>query len=229
MGKVNKKVLFVSIFSALFATLLLFYYVKNNGTDTSIKYTKTYISVKDIEENKQITEADIKEVSIPENTLVKNAAIMKEEIVGKYTTENIHTDEQFIKTQLVTDLKKTSILEIPDGKRAVSITIDEASSVSYYIKKGDFVDIIANLKKEGAIPNISKIVLQDIEVLAVGSSATIGAKDGGIAKTLVLAASPVDAEKITYLDNFESTRLILRQKEDHTQQATGGAIKNSFK
>ena len=61
--------------------------------------------------------------------------------------------------------------KIPDGMRAVAVKVDEWSGVGGWLKPGVHVDVAAvlSVKDGGKSKTISKIILQNIEVAAVGS------------------------------------------------------------
>ncbi|WP_102348660.1 Flp pilus assembly protein CpaB [Bacillus sp. Marseille-P3661] len=61
-------------------------------------------------------------------------------------------------------------LEIANGKRAISIAVDEVQSVSGFVRPGSIVDIIAILPSPTGDQKSSEILLENIKVLAVGKT-----------------------------------------------------------
>ena len=110
---------------------------------------------------------------------------------------------------------------IPAGKRAVSIAVPKASSVGGFIQQGDYVDVIATFRQRNG-ERITKIVLQDIQVLAMGNTyefegavATMPpAIAASKAELITLALTPEDLEKLMYLDAGTSFRLVLKNPND---------------
>jgi len=139
---------------------------------------------------------------------------------------------------------------IPPGMKAVSLLVDEASSVSYLVQPGDFVDVLAALPRNAAgqpSPQLltglmtagaatgalgspggtleSRVLLQAVEVLAVGrrsrrSEAALRGQDAYTAVTLL--ASMEEAQKLTYArDVLESPMtLVLRSPEDGERETS---------
>ncbi len=138
---------------------------------------------------------------------------------------------------------------IPPGMKAVSLLVDEASSVSYLAQPGDFVDVLAALPRNAGQPSPqlltglmtggspaaalgspggtleSRVLLQAVEVLAVGrrsrrSEAAPRGKDAYTAVTLL--ASMEEAQKLTYArDVLESPMtLVLRSPEDGKRETS---------
>ncbi|MEK6705924.1 MAG: Flp pilus assembly protein CpaB, partial [Bdellovibrionota bacterium] len=63
--------------------------------------------------------------------------------------------------------------QVAPGKRAVAVPVNEVSGVAKLVKPGDRVDLIAVLDLGGSKDaKISKTILQDVVVLAVGRSVT---------------------------------------------------------
>lgn len=61
--------------------------------------------------------------------------------------------------------------EIPEGKRAIPLQIDNIADIIDKIKPGDHVDVIAIVQVPGQQPQTINVpIFQDVEVLAVGSA-----------------------------------------------------------
>ncbi len=110
---------------------------------------------------------------------------------------------------------------IPPGKRAVSIAVSKVTGVGGFIQQGNYVDVIATFKPKKAEP-FSKIVLQDILVLAVGNMFQF---DGAVASSpaaiaagkvdlVTLAVTPEEAERLMFLDSGVTFRLVLKNPQD---------------
>lgn len=124
---------------------------------------------------------------------------------------------------------------VPPGKRAVSIAVSKVTSVGGFVQQGDYVDVIATFKPRGSEP-VTKIVLQDIQVLAVGGSYQFA---GGIptmtpaisaAKVdlITIAVTPEELEKIMQLDEGTSFKFVLKNPNDKDKRVvTKGATQRS--
>lgn len=78
---------------------------------------------------------------------------------------------------------------IPAGKRAYSIQVSKITGVGGFISQGDYVDVIAVFRPRDGVP-FTKIVLQDILVLAIGNLYQF---DGAVATVApAIAASKTD-------------------------------------
>lgn len=153
-------------------------------------------------------------------------------ITNRYTAVTILPDDIMTPIRLMdSDQIPNLARAIPPGKRAVSIAVSKATSVGGFIQQGDYVDVIATFRPRNSEP-ITKIVLQDIQILAVGGTYEF---EGGMAtatpaiaaakmELVTLALTPDDLEKLMFLDSGTSFRLILKNPNDKDKKVlTKGA------
>ena len=116
----------------------------------------------------------------------------------------------------------------------MSINVDEQIAVSGLIRPGDFVDIIVSMEKDeednGTVktvyPRITRILAQNVEVLALGQDQTVtDDKLKDFPKTVTLAIDPGDVEKVVYASEYGVLRLVLRPAGDHGTLDTQGVIR----
>lgn len=155
------------------------------------------------------------------------------QVVGKISMTDISAGEEIIKEKLVGEKEKIGRLayNIPLNKRAVAITIDETSAVSFHIQPGDHVDVVATLDFDSTETDSSAtlFVLQDIEVLSVGAKGGNADKESaGAAKTLTLAVTPDQARPLVLASESGSLRLLLRSPVDNSQYALPAFRVNNF-
>jgi pilus assembly protein CpaB len=232
METVNKKVILISILMAFITTCLIYIYIKQATTRPVIsKNYSVYVATKTLPANHSITESDLMQVRVGEEYLNPKAVTNKSEILGKRLKDRIIEGEQILRDRLVDNNKMTLAYSVPAGKRAVSLNINEQLAVANMVRPGDFVDIIASFDKEdiednGAkivYPRMTKMVLQNIQVLALGQDQVIS--DDKISeppKTLTLAVDPKDTEKLVYASEFGVLRFALRPVGDNTIANIGG-------
>jgi pilus assembly protein CpaB len=116
---------------------------------------------------------------------------------------------------------------IPAGKKAISIEVDQASAVSYFIEPGDLVDVMgtfsalddsAQQAQADVLPQVStRPILQAVEVLAVGSEYRPSERQklepyGSV----TLLVSMEEAAKLIFARDYYNVKLtlILRSKDD---------------
>ncbi|MGH9000819.1 MAG: RcpC/CpaB family pilus assembly protein [Acidimicrobiia bacterium] len=118
---------------------------------------------------------------------------------------------------------------IPKGKQAVAVQLGFVAGLAGYAKPGDHVNIYATVEKgepnAPVQPPLAKLVLADVEVLAVNSPAP-GAGDGKA--TYLLALDAAQAEQAIFFSRFESTWMTLVPEGQSPATTPGRSYTNAF-
>lgn len=237
MEVVNKKLVFLAIVLSLLTSLFIYSYI--NGAVKTTKPTdviKVFVAAKTIEPRAMISDADIKEIQIDKKYILTGAYQNKAEIIGKRVRERILQGEQILKERIFDESKMNLAYSIPEGKRAVSIDVNEASEVANFIKEGDYVDILSTFEKEEITeptgktmyPKITKVILQNVLVLGIGNGSQANDKEPKkeIPKTVTLAVDNKDTEKLIFAAEAGVIRLALRPVGDEEITNFRGTIRN---
>lgn len=182
-------------------------------------------------------------VDIPARTLVNREHVVTKEVpavarhpraltgvgdaIGKYSMETIYAGEQILSNNLADRIPGSTLASrVPEGRRAVGINVSEAAISGGLIAPGDHVDVIAVFKSDRLGFNTSTVVLQDIQVLAVAQN--VVGQDGRVAKdeksttgaekakTVTLAVTLDEAQRLALAEEFGVLRLALRRTDDKT-------------
>jgi len=110
---------------------------------------------------------------------------------------------------------------LPEGKRAVTVRVDDVRGVAGFILPGDFVDVVliaedAQSRRE----NYSEILLQNLKVLAVDQLASERQEQPTVPKAVTLEVTPEQAQKILLATNIGRLSLTLRRLTDETVAAS---------
>jgi pilus assembly protein CpaB len=122
---------------------------------------------------------------------------------------------------------------IPDGFRAMTVKVDDVVGVSGFIMPGTLVDIVVVIdppENSTQKDKVSKIVLQNIKVLASGQNIDKpkNEKEAERVKAVTLQVSPEQAEKLALASSEGTLQLVMRNSVDQGDEATPGANKNSL-
>ena len=122
---------------------------------------------------------------------------------------------------------------IPEGYRAMTVKVDDVVGVSGFIMPGAFVDVVAVItpvdQAAGQNP-ISKIVLENIKVLANGQNID-QPKDGReatLVKAVTLQVTPEEAERLALAANEGKLQLVMRNYGDQEASNTRGVNKRGL-
>lgn len=234
----NMKLLLVSLILAMLATYIGYDYLKEieNTSIDKPKYIKIIVAARDIPARAKIDASMIEEIEVNETSYLLNSLQKKDEILGKFTKGKILKGELIPKERLMEENTEDLSLRIPDGKRAVSVSINEMSGVGDLIRPGDYVDVYVTVDEyiidrktsKTVYPQITKLLLQDIEVLAVSKEMErIDEKrtDIPIAYAVTLAVNAYQGEKLVHGEDFGRLKLALRPLTDKKIYNTPGAVR----
>ena len=123
---------------------------------------------------------------------------------------------------------------IPEGYRAMTVAVNEVVGVSGFIMPGTLVDIVVVItppKGSGVEEMISKIVLQNIKVLASGQNIDKPKNDREVERSIravTLQVTPEQAEKLALASSEGKLQLVMRNSVDQADEQTAGANKRSL-
>ena len=123
---------------------------------------------------------------------------------------------------------------IPEGFRAMTVKVDDVVGVSGFIMPGTLVDIVVVIqppKGSGNEEMISKIVLQNIKVLASGQNIDKPKNDRDVERSIravTLQVTPEQAEKLALASSEGKLQLVMRNSVDQADEPTSGANKKSL-
>ncbi|MBI3037608.1 Flp pilus assembly protein CpaB [bacterium] len=165
---------------------------------------------------------DIKEIvasSVPPSAYSSIASITNKYTSVTILAGDIMTPERILEGDAIPALS----FAIPKGKRAVTIAVSKERGVAGFIQQGDIVDVIATFRPSTFNKDtVTKIVLQDILILAVGNSyefdmaiaSPTPSLPAGKAEFVTLAVSPEELERLVYLDSGVTFRLVLKNPNE---------------
>jgi pilus assembly protein CpaB len=176
------------------------------------------------------------ETAIVPNKFVQPQAVTSlDRISGMITVAPISKGEQISLSKLVQE-KKAGGGDLagvtPAGKRAVSIIVDNMSSLAGMVQPGDYVDVLATLPipaqgQDGKVVTQMAVIplFQNVLVLAVGQNtgsiqaagryAEAPASSGGGGNSLItLALGPQEANLVAFVQEQGKMRLIMRSPAD---------------
>jgi pilus assembly protein CpaB len=122
---------------------------------------------------------------------------------------------------------------IPEGYRAMTVKVDDAAGISGFIQPGALVDVVVVIdprEGSGMQDPISKIVLQNIKVLANGQNIDKpkDEREANSVKAVTLQVTPEQAEKLALASNEGKLQLVMRNQIDQGDEQTPGVNKRGL-
>jgi pilus assembly protein CpaB len=201
----------------------------NNGNMTKIAVAKV-----DIPLGTKIIPEQVGEVEVPAGTTPDGTFESAAKLVGRVAVVNIAPREAITDAKLApegTDGGLTAV--IPEGYRAMTVKVDDAVGVSGFIQPGAVVDVVVVIDpRENGINQdpISKVVLQNIKVLANGQNIDKpkNEREATTVKAVTLQVTPEQAEKLALAANEGKLQLIMRNSTDQGDSQTTGINKRTL-
>lgn len=170
-----------------------------------------------------VGEEDIRLVDWPVDAVPEGYARSVAEVVGRGLIQGVQMNEAFLETKLAGRGSGGGLpIVVPEGMRALSIRVDEIVGVAGFIDQGTRVDVLLSTASATG-EQVTRIVLQNIEVLARGQSIQRDEQGTPLIVTAVtLAVTPEQAEQLT-LATSGRIQLALRNMVDVREVRTAGA------
>jgi len=127
----------------------------------------------------------------------------------------LQRNELILKTKVTGPGQRASLSALLDeGKRAVTVRVDDVRGVAGFVLPGDRVDVVlirSVPSPSGSKENISDVLLQHIKVLAVDQLANEQQEKPTVARAVTLEVDTDQAQKILLATDVGKLALILRQ------------------
>ncbi|MCP2088306.1 Flp pilus assembly protein CpaB [Paraburkholderia aspalathi] len=204
-------------------------------SQTSSATTKVVVAASDINLGQRISPDFLKVADWPSNSVPPGSFTDMQKLEGRVLKESLLHGEPILEAKLspVGTLGGLSAV-INEGKRAITVRVNDVIGVAGFALPGNYVDIIVNTQKDSKDPgtqrdqNISKIVLEKILVLAVAQEVGRDETKPKVVDAVTLEVSPEQAEKIDLARSIGTLSLVLRNQVDPQATDTIGATKASL-
>jgi len=166
----------------------------------------------------------------PDGTFAK----IDENIVGRVAITRIAAREPVTEGRLAPLGSAAGLSSvIPEGYRAMNVRVDDVVGISGFIMPGTLVDVVVVIEppdNDSSRERVSKIVLQNIKVLANGANLDKpkNEKEAERVKTVTLQVTPEQAEKLALASSEGRLQLVMRNSIDQNDEVTSGATKKSL-
>ncbi len=165
----------------------------------------------------------------PKDNYPKDAIADPKVAVGRTVLRDFVRGEPMVEGKLVPPNKPAGLLSlrVPQGMRAFSVKVNEVVGVGGFIVPDTRVDVVVTTAVASRSQDqVSKIVLENIQVLAAGQVVEQQKDNKPVTvNTVTLAVTPDDAEKLALASNDGKIQLVMRNYADSDNVVTGGIDK----
>jgi pilus assembly protein CpaB len=192
------------------------------------------VAAVDIELGGQLSPEMLKMVKWPTGSVPPGAFAQLAVLDGRVAKTAIMRGEPVMESKLAPMGTKGGLSAVvQEGKRAMTVRVNDVVGVAGFALPGNYVDIMVNTSDEGSRRgnqdrSISKIVLERILVLAVAQEASRDTTKPRVVNAVTLEVTPEEAEKLDLARSVGTLSLVLRNQVDPKPGDTEGATKSSL-
>ncbi len=216
---------------AVVASVSLYNYLKGQeervkiAMEEAVATDKVVVAAREIPIGTPIEPALVRTAEWPRTSMPEGAFRSTQEVQGRVAIQTIGKGDPITERKLRPKEGPPGIMtyKIPEGHRAMTVAVDQVSGVAGFITPGSMVDVILTSQPPGYKQKISKIIFQNVPVLATGQIIEQREDKAVIVPTVTLDVTPEDAEKLTMATSTGSLRLLLRRTGDTELASTVGA------
>ncbi|HOA74486.1 MAG TPA: Flp pilus assembly protein CpaB [Phycisphaerae bacterium] len=203
-----------------FVALKIFVNVLQNAkASTTSELVPVVYAATNIEPTLEIQESMIEIRHVSKEAFPETGFKDKSEVVGRVTMYPVPKGTPIAAMLLAPKGTPPGMaVMIEEGYRAVAVKIDESAGVAGWIKPGSRVDVIvllSNPDRSQGNQSFSKVILQNVEVLAVGQElGKAGDTAATVTKTVTLKVTPEDVPTLHLAETKGKLRLAMRGQND---------------
>jgi len=161
-----------------------------------------------------VTPDSVVEIPWFSNSLPEGAFAVKDDLLNggrRVVLSPLKRGEAVLRSKITGPGQRASLASLLDeGKRAVTVPVDDVRGVAGFVLPGDFVDIVV-IADDGSTKrqSYSDILLEHIKVLAIDQVASEGEGQPTVAKAVTVEVTKEQAQKILLATNIGKLSLIL--------------------
>lgn len=227
----NTRSLVMAVVALLFGSLAVFVAMRWMTDQTAAATEKVVTAAKDVDIGTQLTGNMVRIANWPTGSAPKGVVTDPAKVEGRVLTVSLMEGEPVLESKLAPIGAEAGLPAlIKDGNRAITVRVNEVIGVAGFTMPGNFVDILVNLQQDQKNETVSKIVLENIRVLAVAQD--VGRAKGDtkakIVNAVTLEVTPEQAEKLDLARSVGTLSLVLRSQTDKKPLTTTGARRENL-
>jgi pilus assembly protein CpaB len=228
----KRPVIFVALagLAAMLASVVVYSALKKREAEVQRAMAKTVyivVAASDLSLGTKIDPGELKLVRWSADAIPEGAFTNPGQVAGAIVKNEFVANDPIVATKLFLGEKTAGVMPllIPPGMRAVSVQVDEVSDIAGFILPHAHVDILVALSNQGQGQGdkpFSKIVLQNVEVLAVAQEIEKKKDEPELVKVVTVLVTPQDAERLALATREGVLHLAMRNYADNKIVLTSG-------
>ncbi len=215
--------------AAMLAAVVVYSALKRREAEVQqalAKNVEIVVAAYDLPLGTKIESSELKLAKWSSDAIPEGAYTDMHQAIGSYVKSQFVSNEPIVANKLFLGQKTAGVMPllIPFGMRAVSVPVDEVSDIAGFVLPHTRVDVLVALAgSEANSKPLAKIVLQNVEVLAVAQEVEMKKDAPEVVKVVTLLVSPQEAERLALANREGTLRLAMRNYNDNKIVLTSGA------
>lgn len=219
----------ISLIAGVTAMVLALRWLTQQSTITT---DKVVVAANDLGAGQSVDAQRLRLIDWPAGNVPAGTFKRLEDLDGRVVKVNVLKDEPILESKLAAKGTRGGLSAvINEGKRAITVRVNDVVGVAGFALPGNYVDVIVNTQKDASRDrdqSFSKIVLERILVLAVAQEASRDDTKPRVVNAVTLEVTPQEAEKIDLARSVGTLSLVLRNQVDPDAAKTTGATKDTL-
>jgi pilus assembly protein CpaB len=227
---------FALLFLAVLIGLAAAVYAANMASKQTVASNKVVVAAVDIDLGGRINPQMLTTMDWPAGSVPAGAFKDISELQDRVAKVGVMKGEAVVERKLAPPGSKGGLSAvIAEGKRAMTVRVNDVVGVAGFALPGNYVDVMVNAQQDKGAGGrgeenrqISKTVLEHVLVLAVAQEANRDDTKPRVVSAVTLELSPEDSEKLDLARSVGTLSLVLRNQIDKESVATQGITKNEL-
>ncbi len=226
---------FALLFLAVLIGLAAAVYAANMASKQTVASNKVVVAAVDIDLGGRINPQMLTTMDWPAGSVPAGAFKDISELQDRVVKVGVMKGEAVVERKLAPAGSKGGLSAvIAEGKRAMTVRVNDVVGVAGFALPGNYVDVMVNAQQDKGTGKgednrqISKTVLEHVLVLAVAQEANRDDTKPRVVSAVTLELSPEDSEKLDLARSVGTLSLVLRNQVDKQTVATQGITKSQL-
>lgn len=193
-------------------------------TPPSARKTTVVLAARDLPVGHFVNTEDVRAVEWPADLVPEGYYSQAADVTGRGLISAVRANEPMLASRLAEPGSRAGLpILIPEGRRAMSIPVDQVVGVAGFVIPQTRVDVLLTIQPPGQSESVTQIILQNLEVLTAGQTTQRDDQGNPITVNVVtLLVTPEDAERLSLATSQGRIQLALRGMLDIDDALTQG-------
>ncbi|MGB9150887.1 MAG: Flp pilus assembly protein CpaB [Burkholderiales bacterium] len=223
----------LAVLAGLFAVVFASQWITRQA---AMNTNKIAVATLDLQLGQKVVPDAIRLVDWPVDSVPKGSFVDAKALENRFTKTSIQRGEPILESKLAPSGASGGLTAVvAEGKRAMTVRVNDVVGVAGFALPGTYVDIIVNTQGENTNKSsqekdqsISKIVLERILVLAAAQEASRDETKPKVVSAVTLEVTPAQAEMLDLARSVGTLSLVLRNQTEMQSAQTEGATKKTM-